>query len=178
MSSKQRPQGGINVKNPDIPLPQSITNIRLIHRNLPPHDELRIRLILGNGRNFQLLRRGLPLEPNIDIIHHVFAHQTPALGELTAGHPDGAGPGSVKWRRRQSDTHHGRSRRRRRSVVLRRLRLRRRVVIGWRGRDVAQQGHETGAARVGVWRRGGGGSGDGDWGLERRSWVGERALGV
>lgn len=110
----------------------------------------------------------------------------PALGKLTAGHPDGAGAGSVEWqRRRQSDTHHGRSRRRRRGVVLRRLRLRGRgVVIGRRGRDVAQQGHETGAARVGVWRRGrgrgrgGGGSGDGDWGLERRSWVGERALGV
>lgn len=66
-------------------------------------------------------------------------------------------------------------------MVLRRLRLRLRrrgVVIGGRGRDVAQQGHETGAAGVGVWRRGGGGSGDGDWGLERRSWVGERALGV
>lgn len=184
VSSKQRPQGGINVKNPDIPLPQPITNVRLIHRNLPPHEELRIGLILGNGRNFQLLRGGLPLEPNVDIIHHVFAHQMPALGKLTAGHPDdgaGARPGSVEWqRRRQSDTHHGSRRSRRRSVVLRRLRLllrlRRGVVIGRRGRDVTQQGHETGATRVGVWRnwRGGGG----DWGLERRSWVGERALGV
>lgn len=87
VASKQRAQGCVDIKHADIALPQSVADIGFIDCNLAAEYELRIGLVLGNGSDLQL-RLHLPLQPNINVVDHVLTDQMPALGQLTARHPN------------------------------------------------------------------------------------------
>jgi hypothetical protein len=60
--------------------------------NLAAEDEVWIGLVLGDGSDLQL-GLGLPFQPHVDVVDHAVAAQVPALGELTARHPN------RRWRR-------------------------------------------------------------------------------
>lgn len=146
MTAKQRAQSSVDVEDADIALAQTVADIGLVDGNLAAEDEVWIGLVLGDGSDLQL-GLGLPFQPHVDVVDHAVAAQVPALGELTAWHPN-------RRRRHQIDD-------------------RRRGRVGWgrrRGLIGVEEGHEAGPrVRVRVsWRR--------DWGLERRSGVGEGAL--
>lgn len=158
VASEQGSPSSVNIEHPDVPLFQPITYIRLIHRNLPTQNRVRIRPVLSDGRDLEL---GLHLtgQPNVDVVHNVLPGQMPPLGELTARQPDqrgGSGIGSCQCA-------HGR-----RGVggtggeIGKRLLL----LLGLHRRIGAEEGHEAGAS-VGVGRR------RYRLGLERRSWEGE-----
>jgi hypothetical protein len=150
VTAKQRAQSGVDVEDADIALAQTVADIGLVDGNLAAEDEVWIGLVLGDGSDLQL-GLGLPFQPHVDVVDHAVAAQVPALGELTARHPN----------------------RRRRHQIHDRRRGGRGGRVGWgrrRGLIGVEKGHEAGPrVRVRVSRRR-------DWGLERRCGVGEGAL--
>lgn len=139
--SEQGSQGGVDIKNPNIPLLQAVANVRPVDRNLAAQHQLRIRAILGDGGDFKL-RLNLPRQPHVNVVDGVIATQMPPLRQLTARHSH-RNPRRGRHHREFSTIRGQRSlRRKRRRLQFDAARLRL-----WR----TKEGHDSGAWG-GIWR--------------------------
>lgn len=161
MTTEERTQGGVNIKNANVTQLKAVANISFVDSDLMAKDEARIRDVLSDGSNLQL---GLlfAMEASVNIVKHMKAKQMATPGKFTAGQTDG---GRLDGRR---DGRRGRGRVRGKRVRVSKIR-----------RGAAEHGHET-STGVGVGDGSGyGGSREGDGPLVLEIWRREgRDMGV
>lgn len=142
MASEERPDSSVDIKHPNVPLFQPIAYIRLIHRNLPPQNRVRIRPIFRDRSNFQL-RLDLARQPDVHVVGYALPGEVPSLGDLAAGQSS-EGCGSSSGGGEDGGGGGGGNRE-----------------VGERGGGVAKEGHEA-STGVGVGGRRDGLRGEGE----------------
>jgi len=131
VASEERPDSSVDIKHPNVPLFQPIAYIRLIHRNLPPQNRVRIRPVFRDRSNLKL-RLDLARQPDVDVVDDALPGEVPPLGDLAAWESREGGSGSSGG---GEDGRRGGGGGRRE--------------VGGRGGGVAKESHEAGAC-VGV----------------------------